>query len=216
MPALCSLLRPPPADARCRAPPQVSAIAVTGGGPLSLARLALPYSDFGMALAGLSGAGSRLVLESVTVPEHPEWGALTGTVTARAEGEPPVFDPPDLQMPPGFFVVNSGPCTLAEGGRCVGRPGGYGNRENCAITVAGSGVLGPCPVFNTEGCPFGDRDNCPDRVTMPVEAMYGGTAERWNGHGGTDCPVGAMLFAGQTLSWRSDSSNGGRWQICFA
>ena len=30
--------------------------------------------------------------------------------------------PPDLQLPPrAYFVVNSGPCTVAEGGRCVGR-----------------------------------------------------------------------------------------------
>ena len=112
-----------------------------------------------------------------------------------------------------FFVVNSGPCTLAEGGRCVGRPGGYGDGENCAITVAGAGFgrgpcpgrgpcrrLGPCPVFNTESS-F-------DIVTIMPDG---------NEHGGTDCPVGVMLLAGQTLSWHSDSSvQASGWQICFA
>eukprot|EP01050_Picozoa_sp_SAG11_P040423 SAG11_NODE_17564_length_514_cov_2.985542_1_plen_94_part_10 len=74
-----------PARAR-RSRPQISALAATGGGALSLARLALPQAAFGTALGGLSGAGSRLALQTVTVPEHPEWGALTGTITPVAEG----------------------------------------------------------------------------------------------------------------------------------
>ena len=152
-------------------------------------------------MAGLSGAGSQLVLDAVTVPENSEWGAQTGTMTARAEGELPVLDPPDLQLPLPTFVVLSNPCTVAEGGRCVGRwPGGYGPSEDCAISVAGAGGrIGACPVFDTESC-------C-DHLTLPD-----GSA-----HSGADCPAGTLLAGGQTLSWHTDNSNqASEWQVCFS
>ena len=54
--------------------------------------------------------------------EQSDSGSLSGTVTAGAEGEQPVLDPPDiLANVPTLFVVLSGPCTVAEGGRCAGR-----------------------------------------------------------------------------------------------
>eukprot|EP01052_Picozoa_sp_SAG31_P029471 SAG31_NODE_2932_length_4897_cov_9.890163_1_plen_1249_part_00 len=99
------------------------------------------------------------------------------------------------------FTVNSGPCTLAEGGRCVGRwPGGYGPNENCAITVVGGGgggggdgaaggVLGACPVFDTS-----TWSGSGDHLTLPDGST----------HNGADCPVGAVLAAGQTLTWHSN------------
>ena len=183
-------------------PPQGEAIAVTSGGSLSLARLALPYAVFGMAVAGLSGAGSRLVLEAVTVPENPEWGAQTGTVTAGTAGELPVLDPPDLQLPQPTFVVLSGPCTASESGR----------RVATTISVAGAGgALGACPVFDM---------SCGDDLTLPD-----GSA-----HGGADCPAGTVLAGGQTLAWHSSGHDqgaggdglpyshdaaGGGWQTCF-
>jgi hypothetical protein len=53
-----------------------------------------------------------------------------------------------LSMP--TFIVVSGPCTLAEGGRCVGRwPGGYLPNEDCQIMVAREGQLGACPMDGT-------------------------------------------------------------------
>eukprot|EP01045_Picozoa_sp_COSAG04_P001528 COSAG04_NODE_52_length_30862_cov_37.882005_1_plen_371_part_00 len=76
---------------------------------------------------------------------------------------PPALPPPN---PPAtftqcsdcapFFIVTSGctgqdcsgtpPCVVSGGGRCVGRPEGYGRYEDCAITVGGGGgALGPCP-----------------------------------------------------------------------
>ena len=129
---------------------QGAMIAVIDGGSLSLGRLALPQSALHTATAGLSGAGSRLVLEAVTVPEQPALGALTGTFTNGQEGEANVFDVSNGgQMP--FFLVLSGPCTMAEDGRCVGRwPSGYFADEDCIIAVAGAGVglLGGCPVFD--------------------------------------------------------------------
>ena len=113
------------------------------------------------------------------------------------------------------FTVVSGPCTLAEGGRCVGRwPGGYLPSEDCEIAVAGvGGALGPCPVFDTE--------NGYDFLTLPDGSR----------HSGADCPAGAALAAGQRLAWHSDDRNqgysgnglpysdhgaGGGWQVCFA
>ena len=114
------------------------------------------------------------------------------------------------------FTVTFGPCTVAEGGRCVGRwPGGYGPNEDCAIAVAGAGVLGGCPVFDTWP---GD-----DYLTLPDGSR----------HYNADCPDGSALAAGQTLSWHSNGhyqgnpnggnglpwsqhGPGGGWQVCFA
>eukprot|EP01045_Picozoa_sp_COSAG04_P012452 COSAG04_NODE_839_length_9957_cov_18.873504_4_plen_170_part_00 len=127
------------------------------------------------------------------------------------------------------FAVVSGPCAVSEGGRCVGRPNGYSTSEDCAITVGGGGgVLGPCPVFDLN--PY---QNGLDHVTLP-----GGAA-----HGGSDCPEGAALAAGDAIAWTSDGSRqgsvgdshdngcaakgtcglpysaygvGGGWELCFA
>ena len=127
--------------------------------------------------------------------------------------------------PSPCFVVNSGPCTTSEGGRCVGRPDGYLPNEECEIEVGGaSGLLGPCSVFDING--NGDSVNdcggsCEDNLFMPD-----GTP-----HSASDCPVGAHVAPGQTLTWHSDSNGqgshgdglpwsqdgvGGGWQICVA
>ena len=115
------------------------------------------------------------------------------------------------------------PCAVSEGGRCVGRPGGYLPNEACEIAVGGGGgVLGACGVFDTYL----------DRVTLPDGSR----------HYGSDCPAGALLAAGGSVGWASDGSYqgsvghyangcdakglcglpfsedglGGGWQICFA
>lgn len=196
-----------------RSRPQIAALAATGGGTLSLTRLALPQAAFYTALGGLSGAGSRLALQAVTVAEHPEWGALAGTITVGVEGEPPAYDPPNLIDSVSRFEVRSGPCTVARGGMCVGRwPGGYLPDEDCDIVVGGAGTLGACPVFDIY--PGGDYVALPDG----------------SDHQGNDCPAGARLTPGQTLTWHSDASSqglngglptsvygaGGGWQLCFA
>eukprot|EP01051_Picozoa_sp_SAG22_P007246 SAG22_NODE_503_length_9694_cov_13.573736_2_plen_281_part_00 len=208
---------------------------MTGGGSLSLANLALPVRALATAQAGLSGAGSRLALEAVSLVESPEVGALTGTVTAEADGEGLATTG---NIPP-FFVVLSGPCTtaLVDGHWCVGRwPGGYGPGEDCAVAVAGGGgvggVLGGCPVFDTQarGSTYGDylSDGSlsgGDYLTLPDGSTYGGSSTH-------DCPTGAVLAAGQSLAWHSDGSwqggyydthythttfdgLGGGWQVCF-
>ena len=121
---------------------------------------------------------------------------------------------------------------MSEGGRCVGRAEGYGPSEECAIYVGGSGasVLGPCAVFDLNPDSQGRWDG--DFVTLP-----GGEQ-----HAGSDCPAGAVLAAGDALSWTSNGSLqgsvgsddngcaakgtcgapysyrglGGGWQLCFA
>ena len=169
---------------------------------------------------------SLLSSATVTLTERPDRGyltrlpdgALTGRVMAAADG-PPVLDPPGF-IPPPTFTVLSGPCTVAEGGRCVGRwPGGYLPSEDCEIAVAGvPGALGPCPVFDTDG---DSLDGHGDSLTLPDGSR----------HFGADCPAGAALAAGQRLAWHSDHYNqgnnrnglpfshdgaGGGWQVCFA
>eukprot|EP01052_Picozoa_sp_SAG31_P066392 SAG31_NODE_25196_length_466_cov_0.866485_1_plen_124_part_01 len=61
-----------------------------------MANLALPFGVLMSALGGLSGAGSRLAFEAVTVIEHPEFGVLTGTATEGPSASQVVLDPIDL------------------------------------------------------------------------------------------------------------------------
>jgi hypothetical protein len=187
------------------------------GGSLSVAGMAMSQASLGSAQGG-AGAGSTLRLAAVTVPEAPGAGELTGTMTVGADGST-TSEPADmleevLAAWPHFTVI-SGPCAVSEGGRCVGRPGGYLPSEVCEIAVGGGGgVLGPCGVFDTENSDY-------DYVTLPDGSR----------HGGSDCPAGAVLAAGGSVGWASDRSYqghggnglpvsedglGGGWQICFA
>ena len=173
-----------------------------------------------------TGFGSTVRLSAVTVPEFLDWGVLTGTVTVQADGSQ-TTDPAGLVVHlPGFFAVSSGPCTVSDGGRCVGRPGGYEINEACAITVGGGGgTLEPCSVFDMDG-------TSEDYLALPD----GSTPN------GSECPTGTALAPGDSVGWtsghdRQGSSGwhdngcttkgtcgllyseyglGGGWQICFA
>ena len=87
--------------------------------------------------------------------------------------------------------------------------------------MAGAGgLLGPCPVFDISY----HGDYGPDVLTLPDGSQ----------RNGADCPAGAVLMGGQTLSWASDLNDqgtedenangvphsahglGGGWQVCFA
>eukprot|EP01045_Picozoa_sp_COSAG04_P007564 COSAG04_NODE_398_length_14962_cov_39.977461_7_plen_308_part_00 len=165
-----------------------------GGGSLSLASMAVPPAVLGAAERTLSGAGSTLRLDAVTVQEFPDLGGLRGMIsgimTVAADGSK-ATEPQSFGVAP-FFVVLSGPCTVSEGGRCVGRPEGYLPLEDCAITVVvGGGVLGPCPVFDTY--------DSNDPLTLP-----GGAA-----HGGSDCPEGVALAPGDAIAWTSNDHSQG-------
>lgn len=206
-----------------------SASLVATGGSLSLASMVVSAAVLGAAEGQLSGAGSVLRLSGVTVPEVPDWGVLTITTTVEADGsktnEPAT--PFNGHARSSWFTVTSGPCTISDGGRCVGRAGGYGNHEDCTIFVGGGGgVLGECGVFDTQ--------NSVDYITLPDGLR----------RGGSDCPTGVAIVPGASVSWYSDfswqgsvgnlwntdngcsaagtcgapwSGNnlGGGWQICF-
>ena len=207
-----------------------AAITVTNSGLLTLSRLPIPAEALAIAVSGVSGAGSRLVLDAVTVPEQPEAGEVTGVVT---NGEAPTFSG---SIHPSRFTVLSGPCTTSEGGRCVGRSQGYGPSEACTITVlggtSGAGMLGGCGVFDMDsGANYHGSPG--DFISLPDGSQYMDS----------DCPTSALLMPGDNVSWSSDTiqqgnhapygtSNGcvekgscglqcckdglgGGWQLCF-
>jgi hypothetical protein len=208
-------------------------IDVRSGGSVSLVSMAVPSAILSVAERILRGAGSTLRLSAVTVLETPDVGELTGTMTERADGSKTIYPPNWSLIGTPVFIVNSGPCTVSEGGRCVGRPQGYGKYEDCMISVGGgSGVLGPCAVFDF--CSICGGQSCTnDRITLQPDDLM---------HGGSDCPTGAVLAPGDSVSWYSDSGDqgsvghdtngcatkgtcglpysanglGGGWQICFA
>lgn len=153
----------------------------------------------------------ELRLSHVTMVELPNAGEMTGEMMIGEHGIGAVIDPPNWSLVgPPAFVVGSGPCTVTEGGRCVGRPDGYFPNEQCSITVGGGpGVLGPCGVFNIQ-------DNV---IVMPDGREITSAS----------CPVGISLHPAEIISWSSASiacettglepcSNDrkGGWQICFA
>jgi hypothetical protein len=95
--------------------------------------------------------------------------------------------------------------------------------EDCEITVAGSGILGSCPVFDVDpsdgltlpdgrrydnveircfsipGCLVGpDVNKCPSSATKLSDCDDG-------------CPTGAALAVGDTLTWHSNGDNQGGW-----
>ena len=189
-------------------------------------------------------------------------GAVAWTKTRGPDGHVTV-DGPDFGVGPVFTVTsgstctnydghltnscleydNAPPCAVSEGGRCVGRPEGYGPWEECVITVGGGGgVLAPCPVFDLPDPHLGgDMDG----VTLPGGVTYWGSS-----HTGDDgCPAGAALAPGDVLTWASNIHDqgsdgrggsgdredgggcrakgtcglpfsydglGGGWQLCFA
>jgi hypothetical protein len=169
-----------------------ASLAASGGGSLSLASMAMPAAVLSNAMGTLTGVGSTLRLDTVTVLEAPD--AVSGIMTiASGSDSPKAFGRSNPFG--GTFAVASGPCTVSNGGRCVGRPAGYEGDEHCAITVSGGGgVLGPCAVFDTEAHATGN-----DRVTLPGEDR-----EYRGGHDGSDCPMGAALAPGDAITWQSD------------
>ena len=197
------------------------------GGSLSLASMAVPSGVFSAAKSQLSGAGSTLRLSAVTLAESPDAGELTGTMAVAADGTKTV-EPPNWGRPCAF-VVTSGPCTVSDDGRCVGRPDGYMPDEQCAITVVGVGgmcMLGACPVFDmwdddSVTLPGGSEHYYSD---CPVgTALTGGDAVAWSsnnmrqgsvGHGGYDSGCGPKGTCG--LPYNDAGGLGGGWEICFA
>ena len=144
-------------------------------------------------LKPVAGGGRRRSQEEERPETPPAPPPLTGTieVTVDDQGRVSWTTAGALSFGSPVFSVTSGPCTVSDGGRCVGRAEGYEGSEECAITVGGTGggVLAPCAVFDTLG-------HGTDSVTLP-----GGAA-----HYGSDCPEGAALAAGDAIAWTSGGS----------
>ena len=177
---------------------------MSGGSSLSLAHTAMPFSEL-VALEGhLSGAGSTLRLDEITLSDQPVSGSLVGTRTVGDDGTI-ATEPPDWGLTgTGSFTVTSGPCTVTRGGRCVGRAGGYLPNEDCTIIVAAGGHLGPCGVFDMQSSIFpgvcgasyteGTCSPCDPRfdfVILPDRSV----------RRDSDCPAGVTLAVGDSVGW---------------
>ena len=158
---------------------------------LSLSSMAVPQNALSMVVSRLSGDSTRVQLSAITVPELPDAGELTGTITVSEDGNM-MIEGSLVRYGSPVFDVESGECTVSEGGRCVGRPEGYGPNEYCAIAVVGGGgLLGECGVFDTIG----------DSVTLTGSGGWSRT--------GSDCPQGALLSSGDEVRFNSDGGNQG-------
>jgi hypothetical protein len=126
-------------------------LSVTTGGKLTISSAALTatiMNNFLPGGEGLQGAGSEVAFDHVTVPQS-GYPTLTGTITVStinlADRE---FQPPDLIGDSiRVFNVVSGPCTTRNNSKCVGRPNGYTQNEQCVIKVLSGGKLAPCSVW---------------------------------------------------------------------
>eukprot|EP01050_Picozoa_sp_SAG11_P031343 SAG11_NODE_9700_length_888_cov_1.210393_1_plen_127_part_00 len=107
---------------------QDATIAVTAGGSLSLARLDLnsivgsytttEAGSLAAVITSMSGDGSRVTFDTVTVPQHPDWGTLSGTVRIGiADEDYLVTDPPDLLSGLSSALGDSLPLLLFQGQR---------------------------------------------------------------------------------------------------
>eukprot|EP01047_Picozoa_sp_COSAG01_P013589 COSAG01_NODE_643_length_14566_cov_31.994194_6_plen_1969_part_00 len=105
----------------------------------------------------------------------------------------------------GTFLVRSGPCTLSNGGRCVGRPNGHSINEHCVIEVSASTRIDSCPKFQTE-------ENY-DWLSLAGATCIG--ADKTGCYSGSTCPTGSPISPATPLQWISDFSiTGSGWEIC--
>eukprot|EP01050_Picozoa_sp_SAG11_P016808 SAG11_NODE_2337_length_3500_cov_62.684505_3_plen_714_part_00 len=122
-----------------------------------------------------------------------------------------------IQSTDPTFTVISGPCSVSQRGRCVGRPAGYSFSESCEINVIAGGTIGSCPAFSTCG---GDHLNLMGRdyVHYPNGNCNPQSIR-------DECPIGLALAPGPTIAWQSVQSEsifsqraafgGHAWEICF-
>eukprot|EP01045_Picozoa_sp_COSAG04_P022289 COSAG04_NODE_2497_length_4008_cov_1.911486_2_plen_382_part_00 len=211
------------------------------GGSLSLVSMVVPARLLARMERVLtdSTTGSTVHLDAVSVQEAPDANAITGTATVVAQRHsgsgnhlpiPTVIaiDPEGtFSYGTPTFAVASGPCTVSEGGRCVGRPEGYGPNERCVVTVSGGGgVLAPCAVFDTEhydfvGTPANQNDgwrgsNCPVNMALGLGDTLGWhSSDSMQGNQGGDMDNGCATKDTCGLPFSSDGLGGG-WEVCFA
>ena len=152
----------------------------------------IDIGDLGVTLCGVSDNGVRR-------PGCTKGGCTNPTATnydPEANRDDGSCSGPGID--PAYFFVVFGPCTVSNGGRCVGRPDGYGPDEMCTIGVGGrGGVLETCNVFDMYG-EFDASGNVlewSDFVTLPGDSV----------HTESDCPVGMMLAPGDYVRWVSNT-----------
>ena len=56
----------------------------------------------------------------------------------------------------------SGPCTISQHGKCIGRPNGYEQGEACEVSVVGGGVLAASLSFQVRAHALSDSGRAPD------------------------------------------------------
>ena len=141
-----------------------TSLVLQNGGSLSLESMAVPVSVLTAAIRDLGGVGNSLKLTDVTLVEFHDSTAQTfkitvteprrGTNTRSTEGSLS-FGEPVFSVVSGRTCADSNcttddgtpPCQISQGGKCVGRPHGYGALENCVIAVSGgAGTLDACSV----------------------------------------------------------------------
>ena len=191
------------------------------GGSLTISHMTMSAASLRFATTAVGGsyhqaAGSTLTLVDVAIMETPGAGGMDGVFSMTRDSaninniHPVARNVTSVGAP--TFVVNSGPCTLSEAGRCVGMPQGYGPDEDCDITVHGAGG-GTCPIYDLAANTVGGDD----RITLTgyvgvaeygyAGTQYGQTAGA-TAFGGSNCPfdVVPVLLPGDTLMWHSDHS----------
>eukprot|EP01043_Picozoa_sp_COSAG02_P022963 COSAG02_NODE_1211_length_13860_cov_3.931618_2_plen_1693_part_00 len=193
-------------------------LVLNSGASLSLASTTVTAAILTAAVSQLGGVGSTLRLEDVTVREFRESGTHTFAITINDDSTRTVegsmtygtptftvvsghsctdFGPRSLQWVPDrpcLAYNTTAPCTVSQGGRCVGRPQGYGAYEECHIAVSGgAGLLDSCSVFDTE-------------TGEDVIALPGGATRS-----GSDCPEGTPVLLGDEMVWYSDNDHQGSY-----
>jgi hypothetical protein len=193
-------------------------ITVTGGGSASLSAMAIPLQVLRHCQHRLRGEGSTLRLSGVTVPDAPaDWGEIVGSATVATDGIKVIYDPPAAftNHGPGAlptFAVQSGPCSVRNGGLCIQSPNFpnmYADDEACTFVISGSGFI-QATTFATwpGGSAVGGAT-----ILSGDDLTINGTG--YSGDGGVLSTTGVPVSDGMTISWRSDQmfgSNG--FDVC--
>ena len=153
------------------------------------------------AVRALAARATDVRLTQLTAAGQAAFGAraATATLSRDADGALAASGLP--------FVRANGPCELSQGGRCArrGRFDVCGAGEHCDLVVGWGGALGACPIFHL----YGGADV--NRLIVGGTRYYG-----WN------CPQGARVAAGATITWDVTRGCGpgahnyrDGWEICF-
>jgi hypothetical protein len=171
----------------------ISGVLSVTEGQLNLASVEVPSQVLGDLLANRrDGQNGLVTLRDVSFSDHSAWQHLTGTWSIEGGAHSSL----------SRFEVVSGPCTTSQGGRCVGRPDGYGPDESCEIAVRMGGALADCPVFETVDyismayCGGFSHPDRRDTVSIASSGeQFSGWDRRFDHHTclGGDCTIDAHL-----------------------